>query len=202
MAWCRQVTSHYLNQCWPGPMTPYGITRPQWVNRSPSFPPVNCHSWQSWNIIFHKLCFITILTRWGRDKMAAIFQTTFSNAFSWMKMCKFRLRFISLKYVPKGPINKKKNIPTLVQIMAWRRPGDKPLSEPMMVILLTHICVTRPQWVKIHTSKQDFRVHHFKNTESINQNDSLFLNTYINLYFLINHYYWVFRQMNFRNSHN
>ena len=39
------------------------------------------------------------------------------------------------------------NIPALVQIMAWRRPGDKPLSEPMMVSLLTHICVTRPQWV-------------------------------------------------------
>ena len=32
--------------------------------------------------------------------------------------------------------------------MAWRRPGDKPLSEPMIVCLLTHICVTRPQWVK------------------------------------------------------
>ena len=32
--------------------------------------------------------------------------------------------------------------------MAWRRLGDKPLSEPMMVKLLTHICVTRPQWVK------------------------------------------------------
>ena len=31
--------------------------------------------------------------------------------------------------------------------MAWRRPGDKPLSEPMMVSLLTLICVTRPQWV-------------------------------------------------------
>ena len=31
--------------------------------------------------------------------------------------------------------------------MAWRRSGDKPLSEPMMVSLLTHICVTRPQWV-------------------------------------------------------
>ena len=31
--------------------------------------------------------------------------------------------------------------------MACRRPGDKPLSEPMMVSLLTHICVTRPQWV-------------------------------------------------------
>ena len=35
--------------------------------------------------------------------------------------------------------------------MAWRRPGDKPLSEPMMENLLTHICVTRPQWVKIST---------------------------------------------------
>ena len=51
---------------------------------------------------------------------------------------------ISLKFVPKGLIN---NIPALVQIMAWRRPGDKPLSEPTMVIVLTHICITRPQWV-------------------------------------------------------
>ena len=48
---------------------------------------------------------------------------------------------ISLTFVPKAPIN---IIPALVQIMAWRRPGDKPLSEPMMVSLLTHICVTRP----------------------------------------------------------
>ena len=51
---------------------------------------------------------------------------------------------ISLKFVPKCPIN---NIPTSVQIMAWRRPGDKPLSELMMVRSLTHICDTRPQWV-------------------------------------------------------
>ena len=50
----------------------------------------------------------------------------------------------SLKFVPKGPIN---HIPTLVQIMAWRRSGDKPLSESMLVSLPTHICVTRPQWV-------------------------------------------------------
>ena len=33
--------------------------------------------------------------------------------------------------------------------MAWRCPGDKPLFESMMVSLSTHICVTRPQWVKI-----------------------------------------------------
>ena len=52
---------------------------------------------------------------------------------------------IFLNFVPRGPIN---NIPSLVQIMAWRRPGDKPLSEPMMVCLLTHLCVTRLQWFK------------------------------------------------------
>ena len=43
---------------------------------------------------------------------------------------------ISLEFVPKGPIN---NIPALVQIMAWRRSGDKPLSETMLVSLLTHM---------------------------------------------------------------
>ena len=32
--------------------------------------------------------------------------------------------------------------------MAWCRPGDKPLSELMMVSLLTHIYVTWPQLVK------------------------------------------------------
>ena len=35
----------------------------------------------------------TALTHWGRDKMDAIFQTTFSSEFSRMKMDKFRLRF-------------------------------------------------------------------------------------------------------------
>ena len=76
--------------------------------------------------------------------MVAIFQATFLiwillNESVWISI------EISMKFVPKGPIN---NIPALVQIMAWRRPGDKPLSEPMMVRLPTHICITRPQWVK------------------------------------------------------
>ena len=36
---------------------------------------------------------------------------------------------ISLKFVPKGPIDNKS---TLVQVMAWRLTGDKPLPEPML----------------------------------------------------------------------
>ena len=70
---------------------------------------------------------------------------------------------ISLKFVPKGPID---NIPAWVQIMAWHRPGDKPLSEPMMVRLPTHICVTRPQWVKLwwHLSYIDGLVQERRNS--------------------------------------
>ena len=67
-----------------------------------------------------------------------VFKCNFLNENVWISI------EISLKFVPKGPIN---NIPALVRIMAWRRSGDKPLSEPIMVSLLTHICVTRPQWV-------------------------------------------------------
>ena len=47
----------------------------------------------------------------------------------------------SLKFVPKVRII---NILALVQTMAWRQTGNKPLSEPMMFSLLTHICITRP----------------------------------------------------------
>ena len=63
-----------------------------------------------------------------------------------MKTNEFCLRFHSSLFL----IN---NILALVQIMTWCRPGDKPLSEPMMVNLLTHSCVTRPQWLNanIHT---------------------------------------------------
>ena len=53
-----------------------------------------------------------------------IFKCIFLNENVWLSIK------ISLKFGPKGPIN---NIPALVQIMAWRRPGDKPSSEPMMV---------------------------------------------------------------------
>ena len=45
--------------------------------------------------LFHVclLWVMDVLTHWGRDKMNAISQTTFSSAFSWMKMFEFRLKF-------------------------------------------------------------------------------------------------------------
>ena len=83
------------------------------------------------------------LSHWSRDKNgghfpADIFKCIFLNENAWISIK------ISLQCVPEGPIH---NIPELVQIMTWRRPSDKPLSEPMRISLLMHICVTRPEWV-------------------------------------------------------
>ena len=68
-----------------------------------------------------------------------IFKCIFLNGNVWLSIKN------SLKFVPKCPIN---NISALVQIMAWYWPGNKPLSEPMMVNLLKYIWFTQPQWVK------------------------------------------------------
>ena len=80
------------------------------------------------------LCNSCLLTHWGRDQIDAISQTTFSSAFSRNEMNEFRLGFhwsLFLRF----------ELTTFqhwyVQIMAWCRPGDKSLSEPMMVSLLT-----------------------------------------------------------------
>ena len=111
-------------------------------------------------------CFITLvffgcivacwlwLTHWGRVKIAAISQTIISNTFSWMKMLEFRLKF-HLSFFLRVQLTTYQHI--LVQIMAWRRPGDKLLSEPMMIrlpitndrLLLMHMCATRPKWVNV-----------------------------------------------------
>ena len=75
----------------------------------------------------------------GRRFADDTFKRIFLNENIWISLKK------SLKFVPKVLIN---NIPSVVQIMAWRWPGDKPLFEPMMDSLLTHICVSRPQWFR------------------------------------------------------
>ena len=75
---------------------------------------------------------------YGRFFAEDIFKCIFMKENVWITIK------IPLKCVPKGSI---KNIPSLGQIMAWRQPGDKTLSEAMMIIFVTHICITRPQWV-------------------------------------------------------
>ena len=95
--------------------------------------------WKMSAILSRPQCVNTLRPRQiGRHLADNIFKCIFLNEDGWIPIK------ISLKFVPKGRIN---NTPALIQIMAWCRPGDKPLSEPMMVRLPTHICVSRPQWV-------------------------------------------------------
>ena len=68
MACCLTAPSHYLNQCW--------LLSSQILWHLSEVNSIQC-----------------LLTHWGRDKMAAIYQTTFTNAFPWMKMYEFRLKF-------------------------------------------------------------------------------------------------------------
>ena len=95
-------------------------------------------SWEKVNLV-DLFSFNSLRPRPNRHHFADdIFKCIFENENEWISPG------ISLKFVPKVRIN---NIPALVQIMDWRRSGNKPLSEPMMVSLPTHICVTRPQWI-------------------------------------------------------
>ena len=99
--------------------------------------PAGCRGllqWRKWRFV------VNTLRTWQNGRLIAddIFKCIFLN-----ENVSIAIK-VSLKFVPKGPIN---NFPALVQIMTWRRPGGRPSSEPMMVSLPTHICVTRPQWV-------------------------------------------------------
>ena len=78
------------------------------------------------------------LTHWGRNKMVNIFKCIFFNENVWL----FNWNFTEV-------CSWGSDISALVQIMAWRWPGNKRLSKPMMVSLLMHICHLRPQWVKM-----------------------------------------------------
>ena len=87
-----------------------------------------------------------MLAPWCRDKMAAIFQTTFSNAFSWTKIYEFRLRFHWSLFL-------------WLQLTIFQHCFRKWLGAEQATshylkqwwyVALTHICVTRPQWVNVY----------------------------------------------------
>ena len=89
-------------------------------------------------IVYWISCCLLYLIHLGQDKIATISSIVtciFFNENVWISL--------KIKFVPMVQIN---NVPALFQIMAWCQPGDKPLSEPVMISLLTHICITWPRW--------------------------------------------------------
>ena len=124
---------------WPRPdEKPLSVT---WRQKNNKWPPFTFHG-----VVLHAGCYlkcpvnhyiiIRLAPRWhpiinklrprqnGRHFPDDIFKRILLNENVWIPIN------ISLKFVAKGSIS---YIPALVPIMAWRRPGDKLLSEPMMV---------------------------------------------------------------------
>ena len=131
------VTYDYLAGSWLVLSAPLCGSSQTWVT----------YQWDHWGIFIQVQSHMVLwleLTHLSLDKMVAISADNIFKCIFLNENGRISIQ-ISLKYVPKGPIN---NSPALVQIMAWRRSGAKPLSEPMMVGLPMHVCVTRPQWVK------------------------------------------------------
>ena len=77
-----------------------------------------------------------LLTHLPLDKTAPFLQTIFSGVFSWMESFVVWLIFLWSLFLRVQ----------LTITQHWFRP----LSEPMMVRSLTHICITWPQWVKVY----------------------------------------------------
>ena len=98
------------------------------VARSQTDSCLISHSWQTHNQIIN---LNTLRPRHnGHHSADNLFKCIFLNEDVWISV----------------PIN---NIPALVQLMAWCRPGKKSLYELMVVSLLMHVCIIQPKWVKL-----------------------------------------------------
>ena len=139
MAWCHQVTSYYLSQCWPRSLLPYGVIRPQWVNSL--LPGDAIWHWPNWfDQILRSFTHVNSLApgRFQRKFRKVILQLILVID-GWSISCK-----IVLKWMPMDLTDGKS---TLVQVMAWcHQVTSYYLSQCWPRSLLPY-GVIRPQWV-------------------------------------------------------
>ena len=135
MAWCRQATSHYLSQCWSRSLSPYDVTRPQWVNWTNADQVTRCHM---------------VLTHWGRVTHICVGNLTIIGSDNGLSPCP-----------PSHYLNQCWNIInwTLRNKLQWNfNPNanifiqENPLENVVRkkaAILSRPQCVNMPQWVSI-----------------------------------------------------
>ena len=122
MAWCCQPTSHYLSQCWPRSMSPYGITRPQWVNSSPPSAAYMCQ-WIGSALVQIMACRYSAPSHY-LDQWCSIVNS-FRNKLQWnfnqnaifFSFTKMHLKISSVKWRPFCPGKDELNIPYLNMIL-------------------------------------------------------------------------------------
>ena len=152
MAWCHQSTSHYMSQCWPSSMSPYGVTRAQWVK--PAFPEFN-HSYRQ----YHEQ-HLSIHWIWKFLWTAVFMYENFSSLsnFAWLHHTKaiyiqyintdLGTSFISDKMSYRKKILKSRNHETgiLSCCIAWDIAAETPVKfQSNQTILYTSLMTLRLQ---------------------------------------------------------
>ena len=122
MAWCRQATSHYLSQCWPRSLLPYGVTT--WANVDPD---LCCHMES-----LGPMSYLISPGQNGRHFADHIFRCIFINEKFWLGI--HWCLFLRSNWA-------------LVQVMAWRRTGVKPIPEPMLAQFTDAYMRHKGRWV-------------------------------------------------------
>ena len=156
MAWCHQATSHYLSQCWPSSMSPYGINRQQCVNVHQSLCVCLVLS-KPWNVIYHySLILHTALITWKcglivskhniklnlHCRCGIMLLDTFTLIFSYNGSMNTQ----SLIHLPLAPHMPQWNGLSLVQAMACPLIGTKPLPESMLTYCISWTLRNKLQW--------------------------------------------------------
>ena len=100
-----------------------------------------------------------LLTHRDREKMTAILQIAFSNAFSWIKMIGFRSKcYWRMTIVPWDSID---NMPALAQIMAWHRVFRRQaIIRTNDRLSYRRICVTWPQFIQTDCRGSQYETPH------------------------------------------
>ena len=161
MAWCRQVTSHYLSQCSPRSLSPNGVTRPQWVKMSlqngvhfgqvAKFKIITKLFWLNQSLNLINADNVTIHPTsdglnslapgkfvWNFRHVPVIFKQILVID-GWGNCCEIALLWMSLDFIDDQS--------TLVKVMAWWRQATSHYLSQYWQRSQSPYGVTRPQWV-------------------------------------------------------
>ena len=99
MAWCRLATSHYLNQCWPSSMSPYGVTKPQCLLMNICGNLIFEYVWIMAVVIY--LCIIL-----SHPRHLYVYVSMYMCMYAYMYMCTqmYILNYAKSKYLPSCSI--------------------------------------------------------------------------------------------------
>ena len=99
MAWCHQVTTHYLSQCWSRSLSPYSVTRPQWVNQLLSqllfsliIPPTSTKLKGGYTCFTLSVCPSVHLSVCGQNRVRSVSSTILIGSISYLHILSSNFR--------------------------------------------------------------------------------------------------------------